>query len=403
MISNQEQATGAESPRKQKLSKRDWILLPSLGLLTVIVLAASVELTARHLYPALDSLAEDCMVFNDPATGARAIPNSVCREKIAEGEVTDYHFNSCGYDTGMECGPKPPGEFRIVMIGTSFALGMRVPREKTFAALLPQELSELTQRKITLYNESIPYRYPDTQAAHFDKILDAQPDLILYPMTPGDITREAEIAQPKREINLSFPVRLWHRIKSTLATESVSDAVQYFFRHTRTAVLLLNLLYRNQNQFVESSLIAPDGTIGYLRSTPSPEWKRRLAEFDENFATITAQAKKAGVPVVVLVLPTHVEADMISMGDIPPGYNPYEIGEQLRSIVTRNGETYVDILPGLRKDPAIQRGYFALDGHPNALGHKILAKVMAEDLSSGTIPALTAVREPTGQAAAGGR
>jgi hypothetical protein len=396
-------ATGVESPTKQKLSRRDWILLPSLGVLTVLFLAASVELTARHLYPALDTLGEDCMVFNDPATGARGIPNSVCREKIAEGELTEYHFNSCGYDTGMECGPKPPGQFRIVMLGTSFGLGMRVPREKTFAALLPLELSQRTHKTVALYNESIPYRYPDTQALHFDEILKAHPDMILWAMNPGDVTRQAQIAEPNREINLSFPVRLWHKVKTTLATQSVSDAVQYFFRHTRTAVLLLNLLYSDQTQFVKSSIIAPDGMIGYLRPTLSADWTKRLADFDENFASVEAQAKKAGVPVVVVLLPSHVQADMIGMGDVPAGYDPYELGKQLQTIVTRDGGTYVDILPSFRKDPNIERGYFALDGHPNALGHRIFANVLAEDLSSGSVPALTAVPNPQAPEAAGGR
>jgi hypothetical protein len=403
MTSAEEKAGETESTQQQQLAKRDWIILPSLAVLTVLFLAGSVELTARHIYPALDTLAEDCMVFNDPTTGARGIPNSVCREKIPEGEVTEYHFNSCGYDTGMECGPKPPGQYRIVMIGTSFALGMRVPREKTFAALLPVELTELTQRRVALYNESVPYRYPDTQALHFNEILNAHPDMLLWAMNPGDVTREAQIAQPNREMNLSFPVRLWHRIKTTLATESLSDAVQYFFRHTRTAVLMLNLLYSNQNQFVESSLMAPDGMIGYLRSTPSEEWKKRLAEFDESFGSVEAQAKKAGVPVVVVLLPSHVQADMISMGDIPSGYDPYELSNQLRSIVSKDGGTYVDILPDLRKEPSIQRGYFALDGHPNALGHKVLAKVMAEDLSSGVVPALTAAQKPKAPGTAGGK
>ncbi len=402
MISSKGKSTESERPA-QRLAKKDWIILPSLSLLTLLLLAGSVELTARRIYPALDTLAEDCMVFNDPATGARGVPNSVCREKIPEGELTDYHFNSCGYDTGMECGPKPPGEFRIVMIGTSFALGMRVPREKTFAALLPQELTQRTQRKIALYNESIPYRYPDTQALHFDQILNAHPDMILWAMSPGDVTRQAQIALPAREINQSFPVRLWHRTKSILATQSLSDAVQFFFRHTRTAVLLLNLLYSDEQHFVESSLIAPDGITGYLRSKPSEEWKRRLAEFDESFASIEGQAKKASVPVVVVLLPSHVQADMISMGDVPSGYNPYELDDELRSIVTKDGGTYVNILPDLRDKPSIQRGYFALDGHPNALGHSVLAKVLATDLSNGQIPSLAAVQKPIAPATAGGR
>ena len=94
----------------------------------------------------------------------------------------------------MECGPKPPGTFRIVMIGTSFAIGMRVPREQTFAALLPVELSRRTGLKVQLYNEAIPFKLPDTIAAHFDEALEAKPDMILWALNSSDIHTQSQVA-----------------------------------------------------------------------------------------------------------------------------------------------------------------------------------------------------------------
>jgi len=387
-------ANEPESLRETKMPRRDWILLPMLSLLTVCLVAGSVELTARHIFPQLDTLGEDCMVFNDPVTGARGIPNSVCREKIPEGELTEYRFNSCGHRAGMECGPKAAGVYRIVMIGTSSTLGMRVPREKTFAASLPLELSQRTGHEIELYNEAIPYRSPDTLALHFNEILKAEPDMILWGLYAGDIESQSQVVAPNREIDLSFPVRVWHRIIATFATKSFAASIQYFFRHTRIAVLLSDALYTDQRQFVKSSLMATDHDIGYLKAEPSPEWQARLNEFDGNVTKFETQARAAGVPLVVFLLPAHAHADMIIMGEWPAGFDPYKLDEELSSIVTSRGGTYIDILPDVRTISNLQQGYFPFDGHLNARGHAILSGILAKELTSGAVPALKVTTPP---------
>jgi hypothetical protein len=77
-------------PGEPKLPRRDWILLPILGILTMLVLAASVEGIAIGMFPQLGvgPAGEDCMVFSDPAAGSRGIPNCKIWEKIPEGELT---------------------------------------------------------------------------------------------------------------------------------------------------------------------------------------------------------------------------------------------------------------------------------------------------------------------------
>ena len=382
-------ADKSESLHEAKLPRRDWILLPLLSFLTISFLAGSVELIARRMFPQSETLAEDCMVFSDPTTGPRGIPNSVCWEKIPEGELTENRFNSCGHRTGMECGRKPPGVYRIVMIGTSMALGMRVPREKTFAALLPLELSRRTGNKIELYNEAIPYRTPDIWADHFDEVLKAQPDMVLWALNPYDMSLHAPRVMLPRELNLSFRVRAWHHIKGTFAQRSFSETIQYAFHHTRTAVLLLDALYSDSRQFVKSSVAASDDNMGYLKDEPSWEWQERLKVLDEDVAKIEAQTKAAGVPLVVVMLPTHVQADMVTLGEWPEGLDPYKLGRELRSIVTNEGGMYIDILPDIRNKPSIQNGYYSLDPHANPLGNAILSGAMAKELTSGVIPALS--------------
>src|ERR1700679_3714079 len=118
-----------------RLPRRDWILLPLLSLLTICGMVAGVNLAAKGVFRG--ETAFHCLVPGSLLTGDYAPPNSVCRDKNYESQWTEYRFNSCGHRAGMECGPKPAGSYRIVVIGSSVAMGHLVTRENTFAALLP--------------------------------------------------------------------------------------------------------------------------------------------------------------------------------------------------------------------------------------------------------------------------
>jgi hypothetical protein len=392
----QSNASDPGNTKEAKLPRRDWIVLPVISLLTICLLLTSTELIARRMFTQLDTIGEDCMVFNDPSTGPRGIPNSVCREKIPEGELTEYQFNSCGHRAGMECGPKSPGTYRIVMIGTSLVLGMRVPREKTFAALLPLELSRRTGLKVELYNEATPYKYPDTIALHFDEVLKAKPDMVLWALVSGDINSQSQLVPPTpasvRNLHPSFPAWAWYRMKAIFATKSFTASLAEIFRRSRTATLLCQFLYDSPSLYVK--LMEIDDGMAYLRAEPSAEWQKQLKEFDNNAARIEAQARDAGVPFVVVLLPRHADVDMISRGEWPAGYDPYRLDNELRAIITSHGGIYIDILPDIHSTPSLQQGYFQVEGHLNARGHAILSGLLAEELTNGAVPALRVVARP---------
>lgn len=133
---------------RAKLRRRDWILLPAVSVLTISVLAASAELAARCLYPMSQVGFQNCFATNDPTGDAPVKPGGVCSEQIPESRAkVEYRFNREGHRAGTELEAKAEGTYRIVLIGSSFVQGLFVPREDTFAALLPKELSLETGRK----------------------------------------------------------------------------------------------------------------------------------------------------------------------------------------------------------------------------------------------------------------
>jgi hypothetical protein len=373
--------------KETHLPQRDWILLPAVSLLTIGLMVVSIDLMARRMFTSIDGRGEDCMVFNDPSTGARGIPNCVCREKIPESELTEYRFNSSGY-RDIELAPKSPGTYRIVMIGTSVAAGFRVPRERAFATLLPAALSRGSGRKVTLYDEGLPWRSPELIARHFNDVLTAEPDMILWVLTPSDIERTSWVPQHSRADNrsLSHLARTWHRLKTAFATKSFTPIEESF---SQPLTLLRNLLYSSQSQYVKSSLFGADYTKRFLESKTTVEWRRRLEEFDSNAATIEGRSRNAGIPLAVVLVPDRTQAAMISMmGQSPAGFDPYKLDVEVRSIIESHGGTYIDIFPGYRTIPNPHLGYFPVDGHPNAEGHMMISRFLAKELTGGATPML---------------
>jgi hypothetical protein len=144
-------ASDSEDKNETKLPGRDWILLPLIGFFTLLFLAVSTELLARWLFPASEVGFERCFARYDPSGTAPVNPNSFCIEQIAESRLpVEYRFDSHGHRADMELGPKQPGTYRIVMIGSSMAMGLFVPEDRSFAATLPKELSQRTGHKIEL-------------------------------------------------------------------------------------------------------------------------------------------------------------------------------------------------------------------------------------------------------------
>jgi hypothetical protein len=391
-----------------KLPRRDWILLPLLGLMTIILLAGLTELIARQIYPVQGHEMFDCVKGKgSPHNGSQGVPNAVCMGNVNDSPLTEYRLNSCGHRAGMDCGPKLPFTYRIVMLGTSFAIGEGVPVEKAFPSLLPDELSRLTDRKVQLYNEGMFSEVPYEFAPHMDTILAAKPDTILWILTPHDIGEESAIlsggaipapggiSAPPPIASAEVPASLEGCLHSILSTRRTTGAINDFRKnclamdtpHLASLVLIKHFLYENQSLYVKSYL-KNDEKTGFLRTQPSAGWQEALQRFKVDDEEIESQAKAGGAQIVAVLVPNRAQAAMISMGEWPDGYDPYLLGNELRAIIISHGGTYIDILPEFRVLPNAEQYFFPVDAHPNSDGHAMIADMLARKLTDGVIPAL---------------
>lgn len=397
------------SAQKRSIRKRDWLLLPLLSLATLAIVVTSTEVVARKIYRQSSTSTLSCLVLNDAKTGVRGIPNAVCSEKIFESGLVQYKFNDCGYRTGQSCSVKAPGTFRIVLLGSSLAEGMRVSQDQIFASKLPLELSRISGRKVEIYNEAMQWGTPTSIALRADDIFAAKPDLVLWTITPWDIENVSlilpyiagvqgeytggsaapeETDQTPKDLE-SRVIAAFRKRRSPLATVRAAWLrLMAPLSDTRTAFMLQHLLYKSQSQFIRNYLMQGD-SAGYLRVPASDSWNARLSKFDQDFKVVAAKTRSAGIPLVVVLLPDRAQAILEADGTSSHESDPEALGRELKPIVQRDGGIYIDVLHDFRDLADPEELYLPIDGHLDSEGHTILSNFLAKELTDGAVAALS--------------
>jgi hypothetical protein len=367
-----------------KLPVRDWFILPFLSLMTIAVIGITTEVVAHFMFPKTTTEITDCLIY-DSATGVRGKPNSTCLEKLPDTPLTEYKFNSCGHRSQFQCAYKPPGTYRIVLTGSSIAMGARVAQDKTFAALLPNQLTRLVGRPIQIYNEGMSYGTPHDVLLRFPEILAAKPDMILWVLTSRDVELSSELLPSKDEAK-----------PRSLVQSIIASA-----KDSRSAVLLAYYIYKSPTSYAKLHIVGSNAP-SYLRVNDNPVWDSHLKEFDGYAAQIEDKASEAHIPFVAVFVPSRVHAAILSMKERPAGLDPYKLDEEVRKVIERHGGVYIDILHDYSEVPGSEEHYYPTDGHPDADGQAMISAFLARRLTAGSVPQLAlheeASRRPTNAA-----
>ncbi len=379
--------------------RRDWFVLPVVALVTALGIVGLAEVAARIVFPQQREILASCFVLNDAVHGVRGKPGCTFVETGRESGQVSYLFDRHGYRNPG--GWSSADAYRIVMTGSSIALAEHVPQAQSVAAVLPQLVQERTGSPTTLYNEGMGFGFARNTDLRFQDVLDASPNLILWMITPYDIAG-ASLVNPTMNLvswgNQSLQSKILSRMQSYFENESFQQAASDFLGRTRIAYAFRYFVYRSPSLYLKSYLSQADSEQGFLRDSYSLEWRRDLQEVQSYAADISRQAHAAHVPLVIVYVPNHAQSEMVALGTWPSGYDPYQLDDILHRIVAKQGDIYLDILPGYHNISLseIQQDYLVVDGHPNARGQALIARLIAQQLTSGIIPALR-TQQPVGK------
>jgi hypothetical protein len=118
-----------------------------------------------------------------------------------------YNLDAMFASHELSAMPKPPGEYRIILIGDSSTWGFLLPAGQTLAACLnEQKLSLPDGRKLRAYNLGYPVMSLTKDLLILSYAMRYQPDLIVWPLTLESFPYDKQLFPPLLQNNPS-PIR----------------------------------------------------------------------------------------------------------------------------------------------------------------------------------------------------
>jgi hypothetical protein len=359
--------TASQSPSR-RLPKRDYILMPMLSVMTMVVMFGIAELSARAIWPAREDAA--CDIY-DQFGALHARPNCTVRNKLAEGPWVTYHFNECGYRTNASCGPKPSGTIRIVLLGSSVSEGLGVPYEQTFSERTASALAKATGRNVEVENFGFQNLSPLHCYRRLNEALSLKPDLIIYTVSPFDLDQQMD------------PVQLAHRNDKTgtftrPATHfkvSWIKLLQKEINDSRAVLIAQHFLFSNTETYLRLYMAYGD-RADYLRQPLTPKWQSRFSDFALVLTDMAAGVQRAGVPLILMTVPSRPQAALVSVEHQPPRTNASTFALTIKKSAEQAGVIYVDGLSEFIRDSHCDRFFYSVDSHVTGEGNEILSRAL---------------------------
>jgi hypothetical protein len=364
-----------------RLPKRDYFLLPLLSFLTVLLMFGVSEILTRLIWVQHNN---HVCVIEDPVAGDQFKPNCTERAKLAEGPWVTYSYNNCGYRSVTPCGPKPAGTIRIAITGSSMSQALHVPYQDTFFDRASRELTSRCGRPVDVQNLGVPGLSPIYAYRRIPEALSLQPDVVLYLVTPFDLEQKILPGELAERDN---PTRISPTPAAKLAANPLRD-FEHLLIQSRTILVAQHFIFQNRETFIRVFMVYGD-RADFLRQPLTPAWQQRFADFDVIVDSVAEKLRAAGVPLIIIPVPSRVEAALLSSPQLPPRVDPYAFGREVEAIASKHGADYLDLMKPISGIPNAENLYYIVDGHVTADGHDVIAEELVRKLLDGSVPAFS--------------
>jgi lysophospholipase L1-like esterase len=289
-----------------------------------------------------------------------------------------FRTNDSGFRDSRHAEAKPPGVFRILVLGDSYAAGDAVPEGGNFPALLEAKLNA-GGLKAEVINASVPAWATDQELLYYlEEGRIYHPDLVLLAAVPNDL-REAygkgffaldgqgnleprPVPQPPLRDRL-----LWLGLNHSATLQWLAES-----RGFNDVFAILSRTYRltfplGQGQCTDYDL---------LSSPPAPEVLPARLLFEKMVGRLAEAIRQDHGELALTAIPTKLEF----WEPVPPWphLKPGSFSEYVKSFAEREGLGFVDLFSPMSADADPLRFFLTNDYHFNGKGHSLVAERLAE-------------------------
>jgi lysophospholipase L1-like esterase len=268
-------------------------------------------------------------------------PNHHAVTRVGEPLVR-LDVNRHGFRGGKIPVRKPPGTFRIMILGDSSAFGYGVGQEEVFAPVMEMELARLLPgRKIEVINAAVPgYTTFSSSRFFLDRGMAFAPDVVMV----------AHNNDPDAD---------WDEDRNRAATGPGRGGMKLLYRSGLYMLLrkeILNARLKNESRLFNR----PPAGQGVPRVSPTG--------LEENLNSIGDGCRRINARFVVVSMPLMEDGD-----ETLTRYR-----EIMKKSAARHGGEFIDIYGEWQEGDT--EGLFLDDVHPNAAGHGRIGKTLARRL-----------------------
>jgi lysophospholipase L1-like esterase len=285
-------------------------------------------------------------------------------DMIGPGGVR-YTVNADGFRDLLYARPKPPGTYRILLLGHSVAFGWAVAMEESYPKVLEAKLAETGEEpRIEILNASVCAYNAYSEAALFAEVgASFQPDLVVVEFGINDLN----------DPTLHFDGQ------TTLALSSIPDDVfpdpSKRLPDPPPPSLAWRLCEYSELCVFAVGRFAPTlPNAAWVRASAMPREEhseKEMAWLRKNYERIASDAAKIGARFAVLLLPYINQVE---------GNAAASVQERVAAMAREEGWPTIDILPGLRAAARPDRSLFLDLWHFTPEGHRIAADAALQEL-----------------------
>lgn len=338
----------------------------------------------------------------DPNIGVALIPNKKVHHNRGcfEGVV---ETNSFGMRDRERTLAKPPGVFRIALLGDSVIEAVHVKPEEVVNIQL-EKLLRAKGYNVEVLNFGVEGIGTTQELLIYEqKVRQFRPDLVLLTFTWNDIMNNSSVIQPE-----VYGIQSWYAAYYDLGPDGnlvFRPVERRWFNGIRTWLESHSVLLYYLERIWFRIDYAPtkwDGLPVYwgVYGDPlSPDWSKAWQVTDKVMGLTKDTVTGDGAKFMVLSWPDFWEIDRNwqprlekQVGKLPPSFNPPKAKERSEDILTRHDILHASMTSAFqayRDEHNLQWPYFSLtcDPHFSALGQAVSAQIIFDELQEhGVLP-----------------